>query len=78
MEETIVYIVRGGGVGCGGLFGWSRRGGGEGGLGDWNNGGVLALWVEEGAVFFCFHFLGGEEIEEMVKGGVGEMRDFMF
>lgn len=65
MEETIVYIVRGGGVGCGGLFGWSRRGGGEGELG-----GVLALWVEEGAVFFCFHFLGGGEKEEMVKGGV--------
>lgn len=47
MEETIVYIVRGGGVGCSGLFGWSRRGGGEGELG-----GVLALWVEEGAGFF--------------------------
>ena len=26
MEETIVHIVRGGGFGCGGLLGWSRRG----------------------------------------------------
>lgn len=68
-----------------GLVGWRRRlyislgveglvavacsdgvGGGTRGL---EQRGSLALWVEEGAGFFCFHFLGGGDIEEMVKGG---------
>ena len=64
MEETIVYIVRGGGVGCGGLLGWSRRGGGEGGLG-----GVGHCGLRRGRFFFVFIFLGGGEKKRWLRGG---------